>query len=439
MINAIERSLMNFTAFIRNAIKAERNELLPVIGSFGFAFFLMACYSMLKPVRDAMASDWSDTTVSTLWTGTFLFSFVAVSAYGWLASRVSMKWLVIGTYGFFSSSFIVFYIAYLAVAPQYQALLGQAYYIWVSVFALFHLSVFWSFMSQIYTRDQALRLFAIIAAGISAGAIFGPAITLAFAPLLGTARLILLASTLLLMSIPLILVLNHAMAKTHRPGDNQHRISEQSLGGTFYAGFVEFFAHRRLLGIGGFIFIFTGISTFVYFAQKNVLADFSLDERTQILAGLELSVNIMTLVIGIFLTNRMVKGFGLATSLAIVPLLVVVGLLLVAIHPAAWMIIALQFVRRVGNYAVTRPSREMLFTAVDPVARFKVKPVIDIVCYRGGDVFWSWCFALLTTGLGLGLSSIAVIGAGIATVWALVGIYLGRGFEREQEKRGRRD
>lgn len=426
---------MNLMTFIRNTIKVERNELLPVLGSFLFAFFLMASYSMLKPVRDAMASDWSDATVSSLWTGTFLFSFVAVSAYGWAASRISMKWLVPGTYAFFALTFIVFYAAYLTVSKGSQVWLGQAYYVWVSVFALFHISVFWSFMTQLYTREQAVRLFAIIATGVSAGAIFGPGITLAFAPLLGTANLILLASSSLLLSIPLILFLNHSIAKTHHPDDNEHRISDQALGGSFYAGFVEFVSHRQLLGIGGFIFIFTGISTFVYFAQKNVLVDFSVDERTQILAGLELAVNIMTVVIGLFLTNRMVKRFGIAASLAIVPVLLAAGLLLVAGNPAAWMIIGLQFIRRVGNYAVTRPSREMLFTAVDPVARFKAKPVVDIVCYRGGDVFWSWCFTFLTAGLNLGLSSIALIGAGIATVWAALAIYLGAEFEREQESR----
>ena len=145
---------MNFTTFIRNTIKVEPNELLPVMGSFLFAFLLMASYSMLKPVRDAMASDWSDATVSMLWTGTFLFSFMAVAAYGWVASRVSMKWLVPGTYAFFASTFIVFYLAYLGVAEGLQAWLGQAYYVWVSVFALFHISVFWSFMTQLYTRDQ---------------------------------------------------------------------------------------------------------------------------------------------------------------------------------------------------------------------------------------------------------------------------------------------
>lgn len=428
---------MNLPALTRQVIKAEKDELAPVMGSFLFAFFLMASYSMLKPVRDAMASDWSDAAVSTLWTATFLFSFVAVAVYGWAASRVSLSRLVPGVYLFFASTFIAFYIAYLNTAQGGQIWLGQAYYVWVSVFALFHISVFWSFMSQMYTRDQATRLFAIIATGASAGSVFGPGITLTFAPLLGPANLILLASGLLLLSIPLIFFLSRSITQTHSPDDKEHRISNKALGGNFYAGFAALITHRQLLGIGGFIFIFTGISTFVYFAQKNVLADFNTAERAQVLAGLELSVNIMTFVIGLFLTNRLVKRFGLTISLALIPALVAVGLLLVAGNPAAWMIIGLQFVRRVGNYAVTRPSREMLFTAVDPTARFKAKPVVDIVCYRGGDVFWAWCFTMLTTGLGFSLSSVVLVGAGIAAIWAIIGAYLGRQFEVEQVQCGR--
>ena len=427
---------MKIKLYIRNLIKVEPNELSSVVGSFLFAFLLMSSYSMLKPVRDAMASDWTDATVSTLWTLTFLFSFVAVSIHGWVASRVRMTVFVPGIYAFFALTFILFYLAYRSLPAEMIDGLGQSYYVWVSVFALFHISVFWSFMTQMYTREQATRLFATIATGASAGAIFGPSITLAFAPLLGSANLILLATTVLLLSIPLVLFLTHAITKTHSPDDTDHHISNQALGGSFYAGFVEFITHRQLLGIGMFIFIFTGISTFVYFAQKNVLADFASAERAQILAGIELAVNIMTFVIGIFLTNRLVKRFGITCSLAIVPVLVVAGLLLVAGNPAVWMIVGLQFVRRVGNYAVTRPSREMLFTTVDPVARFKAKPVVDIICYRGGDVFWAWCFTFLTSGLGLGLNSVALTGAGIAAIWAVTGIYLGRQFERGKKGQG---
>lgn len=428
-------------SFWQKTTDIKPKETKAVLVSFLFAFVLMTAYSMLKPVRDAMSSDWSDTAVSQLWTFTFLFSFVAVSIQGFFASRISLKWLVPATYIFFTATFMLFYIVYQSMpeplvddAVELASLdlsskhhfLGQTYYVWVSVFALFHLSVFWSFMTQIYTREQAARLFAFIATGASAGAIFGPIITVVFGEILGIANLVLLASIILLCSIPLTFYLNRLLAKTHDAGDTEHTMANKPLGGSLYNGFVEFVSNKKLLGIGVFIFIFTGISAFIYFAQKNVLVDFDRDVRAQIWAGLDLMVNIMTFVVGIFFTSKIVRKFGMAFSLSIVPFLVMAGLLIVMGIPSVWMIVGLQFVRKVGNYAVTKPSREMLFTAVDAESRFKAKPIIDIVIYRGGDVFWAWGFAILTDQFQLGLGQMALIGAIIAGVWGMVGVYLGK-------------
>ena len=251
---------------------------------------------------------------------------------------------------------------------------------------------------------------------------------------LGTSNLVLIASLLLLSAIPIVLFLNSTLKKTHEQGDHAHELQDKPIGGSLYSGFVEFATNKRLLGIGIFIFIFTGISAFVYFAQKNVLVGFDRDTRTQIWAGLDLAVNIMTFVVGIFLTNQLVKRFGVSTSLSIVPFLVMAGLLVIAGIPSVTMVVALQFIRKVGNYAVTRPSREMLFTTIDSDSRFKAKPVIDIVIYRGGDVFWAWAFAFLTGGLKLSLPTVMIIGGFIATVWGIIGLRLGRSFENDEER-----
>ena len=428
-------------SFWQKSTNIKPKETKAVFVCFLFAFVLMSAYTMLKPVRDAMSSDWSDTAVSQLWTFTFLFSFVAVSIQGFFASRISLRRLVPGTYIFFALTFIVFYLFYQSVPEPVSengaelasldlsskhSFLGQIYYVWVSVFALFHLSVFWSFMSQVYTKEQAARLFAFIATGASAGAIFGPIITVVFGEFLGIDNLVLLASIILLCSVPLIFYLNRILAKTHDPDDTKHLLMNKPLGGSLYNGFVEFVSNKKLLGIGLFIFIFTGISAFVYFAQKNVLVDFDRDVRAQIWAGLDLAVNIMTFAIGMFVTSRIVKKFGMAVSLSIVPFLVMAGLIMVIGIPSVWMIVGLQFVRKVGNYALTKPSREMLFTAVDAESRFKAKPIVDIVIYRGGDVFWAWGFAILTDQLQFGLGQMAIIGAVIAGIWGMVGIYLGK-------------
>jgi AAA family ATP:ADP antiporter len=192
-----------------------------------------------------------------------------------------------------------------------------------------------------------------------------------------------------------------------------------------------FFSNPYLLSIGLFIFLYTGISSFVYFELKNLLSDLTRSERTAVWAQMDLAVNILSISTGLFVTGRLVSKLGMPATIALVPIVICVGLLALAISPLLGVVIALQIVRRAGNYAVTRPAREMLFTRVDRETRFKAKPVIDIVAYRGGDMLMAWLFTGLTQGLGLGLAAVAAVGAGIAALWSLLGIYLGRWFERD--------
>jgi AAA family ATP:ADP antiporter len=191
-----------------------------------------------------------------------------------------------------------------------------------------------------------------------------------------------------------------------------------------------FVTNPYLLAIGLFILLYTTIGSFVYFEQKNLLAEYTRAERTQILAYVDWVVNVLTFSIGMFATSRIVTRFGMATTLALVPVFIVAGLVILAFAPILIVALALQVGRRAGNYAITRPAREMLFTAVDRETRFKAKPVIDIAVYRGGDAISSIAFAGLTDGVGLGLGAMAAIGAGIAAVWAMVGRRLGGLFAR---------
>jgi AAA family ATP:ADP antiporter len=208
-------------------------------------------------------------------------------------------------------------------------------------------------------------------------------------------------------------------------------LSAAKIGGNPIAGFKMFFSNPYLLAIGAFIFLYTAIGSFAYFEQKNLLADFDRETRTQILGGVDFIVNCLTFAIGMFATSRIVTRFGMPFTLALVPVFVAVGLLILAVAPILTILLAFQVGRRAGNYGITRPAREMLYTAMDRETRFKAKPVIDIAVYRGGDAVSSIAFAGLTDGLGLGLGAMAAVGAGIASVWALVGRYLGRFFERE--------
>lgn len=398
-------------------------EIKPTLLSFLMIFILMASYFVLRPIRDAMASDWSDAEVSMLWNLQFFISAGIVAVYGWMVSTVRFKYVVPVVYGVFALSFIAFYLLTPIFAEP--TLIEKTFYVWVSAFSLFHVSVFWSLMASTFSKEQGKRLFAIIAAGGSAGAILGPSIPAFFAQHLGLDFLMLIAAAGLCLVVPLVLMLSCFQAEGQ---DAENQLSN-SIGGKWWSGFGSLFGNRYLLGIAAFILMYVFISSFVYFEQKNLLVDYSRSERASILGGLDFVVNLLTFVLAFFVTGRVVKKLGMPVALALLPVLLVVGMLALAIAPLIVVLLAIQVSRRAGNYAVTRPAREMLFTQVSQEERFKAKPVVDIVVYRGGDAVSGSVFALLTEGLGIGLIAVAVIGAGISAAWAAVGIVLGRLYE----------
>jgi AAA family ATP:ADP antiporter len=414
--------------FLKTASKVKEKEVKAVIFSFLFVVVLMSAYYILRPVRDAMASDWSDAEVSWLWTLNFFISTAIVALYGSMVSKFRFRLLVPTMYGIFAISFIIFYA--LGSVFEDRTLIDKSFYVWVSVFSLFHISVFWTFMSELFSKEQSGRLFGIIAVGASVGGLIGPSITAFFSVSLGADNLMLIASMMLLIPIPIIFYLQSLKSKELNNEVLDIPDSNQSIGGNPLAGFKMFFSNPYLLSIGLFIFLYTGISSFVYFELKNLLSDFSRSERSVIWAQMDLAVNILAISTGLFATGRIVTKFGMPATIAMVPIMICIGLLVLAISPLLGVVMVLQIIRRAGNYAVTRPAREMLFTLVNQETRFKAKPVIDIVAYRGGDMLTAWLFTGLTQGLGLGLAAVAAVGAGIASVWALVGIYLGKWFDR---------
>ncbi|WP_166849317.1 NTP/NDP exchange transporter [Pseudoteredinibacter isoporae] len=412
----------------------EPHEQKPAIAAFFMALMLMTAYFILRPVRDAMASDWSDSEVSMLWNIQFFLAVGIVALYGFAVSRMTLRKLAPFIYSFFSLSFVLFYF----LTPWFSnpVLLEKGFYLWVTVFSLLNLSVFWSFVSTIFTKDQCMRLFPFIGAGASAGAMLGPTIPLFFSRAMGLDNLMLVAAITLLLVIPVALYLNRIQAAVD--GENQYRQKDgpSVIGGPWWKGFSDVLSNRYLLGIAVFILLYVFLSSFMYFQQKNILAEFSRPERTQILGGIDWIVNLMTFVFAFALTNRMVKYLGMGLTLASVPLLLVLGMGILAFAPWVTILLGVQIARRVGNYSITRPAREMLFTEVSQEERFKAKPVIDVVVYRGGDAVSASLFALLSDGMGLGLGAISCIAAGIASVWAALGVRLGRLYERSDSQDG---
>ena len=359
----VERNDNIFARIMKTASKINPNELRTVLVSFLFVFTIMAAYYILRPVRDAMASDWTRTEISQLWNINFFLCLMVVAIYGFFVTRVKFKYLVPGVYAFFAITFILFYVftngsqdavlLNLAIdwsLINYELLLtvDKAFYLWVSVFSLYHISMFWTFMADLFTKEQSNRLFAFIAAGASLGALVGPSIPAFFAESLGT-ELMLMAALLLVVPIVLSFYLERLkIADLHNESVHVD-ISKQQIGGNPLAGFKMFFTNPYLLGIGAFLLFYTALGSFVYFAQTDVLRPFDEVVRTKYLARVDLIVNILTFALGMFATGRIVTRFGMSITLALVPVIMVAGMAILAFAPIMIVALTLQVVRRAGN------------------------------------------------------------------------------------------
>jgi AAA family ATP:ADP antiporter len=417
----------------RAATLIEANETRAVTWSFFTGFTVMSAYFFLRPVRDSMASDWSDAEISQLWTIQFFLSLGLVMIYGLACSKIRFRFLVPAVYTFYAVTFALFFLGSRFMTDA--VLLDKSFYVWVSLFSLFHLSVFWSFMADTFSSAQAKRLFPFIGVGVSAGAAAAPLVVAVIANDVGNENLMLVAAAILLIAIPMIFYLQRLKIAELRNEDVHANLGAATMGGKWWQGFRDFATNPYLLTIGVFILLYTAIQAFIYFETTELLRIYEeREQRTTILALRDAVANILTFGLGLFVTGRLVKRLGMPRTLALLPAFCALGFLILAMAPVLSVLLAVDIARRAGEYGITRPAREMLFTSVDRETRFKTKPVVDVVVYRGGDAWWGGIFAALSEGVGLGFAAMSLIGSGFAAAWVASALYLGRVFERRERQ-----
>ena len=401
-------------------LKIEPGEGAAVAWAFAYFFLLLASYYSLRPVRDEMGIAGGIDKLPWVFTGTFLVMLAAVPLFGWLTARLPRQQFLPLVYGFFILNLLLFYGVFQVDAWRTHT--ARAFFIWVSVFNLFVVSVFWSFMVDLFSSAQGKRLFGLIAAGGTAGAISGPALTALLVAPLGPVNLLPLSALMLAAAMLCIRQLGHWSAQRLTP-----QAPTAPLGGSILAGLTLIVRSPYLLGLALFMLLFTTLSTFLYFEQAHIVAQSfaSSAERTRFFALLDLGVNTLTVLIQVFITSRLLTHLGVAGSLALIPLLSALGFALLALTPVLAALAGFQVLRRAGEYAITRPARELLYTVVDRETKYKAKNALDTLVYRGGDALAGWLFAGLKS-LGLGFVVIAWIAVPIALAWAAVALWLGR-------------
>jgi AAA family ATP:ADP antiporter len=423
---------------LQRLVKVKPEETSALLWSFLYFFSLLCSYYILRPLRDEMGISAGIEHLQWVFTGTFIAMLVAVPIFGYVATRMPIRRLLPVVYGFFILNILIFFV--LLQINVSQTAVSQAFFIWTSVFNLFVVSIFWSFMADLFSNAQARRLFGFIAAGGSAGAIAGPSLTTMLVGIVGPVNLLLISAAWLTTAVLCIRRLTrwnrplpqgnmdtNAPRLVDAPGSRSMQRRDVPLGGSILDGIRLVLYSPYLLGICLFIWFYTNLSTFLYFEQAHIVSNAFQDpaERTALFASIDLLVNVLTIGLQLFLTGRIIARVGLPITLALLPFLMACGFVGLGLAPILPVLILFQVIRRAGNYALARPAREVLYTVVAREAKYKAKNFIDTVVYRAGDAISSWLFAGLK-GIGLSLSSMAFLAVPIAVLCLCTGLLLGR-------------
>jgi AAA family ATP:ADP antiporter len=393
-------------------------------------FMLLGSYYILRPVRDAMATVVGVDQLQNLFTGTLIFTVLCAPLFAWLTGHFKLSRVLPGIFWFWIINILIFYVLFQNSTENRWV--AAAYFWWFSVVNLFMISVFWSLMVDLFAPGQAARLFAIIAAGGSIGAIAGPTVTRIFVQAVGIDGMLLIAAA----GFGVVIVLVHLLMREKdrlqaRQEETQRSTLEHKLGGSVLDGFSALFKSPYLLNQAAFFLLMTWVATVAYFLQTDLITrNFTdLASRTRALADIDLVVNICSALVLIFGLGRLITRFGVTAGLVLNPILMVIALIAMALSPTLLMMQAMQVVRRASQYAIARPCREICFTVVPQESRYKAKNVIDTVVYRLGDVSAAWLQAGLRV-LGFGTGGTLGLGLAASGVWVLVSLALGRRYEK---------
>jgi len=404
-------------------VAVQAGEVRALLWSFAYFFCLLAGYYVLRPVRDEMGLASGIKNLPWLFTATFFVMLAVVPIYGALV------------YHFFVANILIFWVLLTqGIALQLTA---QTFFVWISVFNLFAVSVFWSFMADLYGSEQGKRLFGFIAAGGSAGALLGPIIATTLAVPIGRANLLIIAAVLLEAAVFCALRLETAAAafKAERDAGTTGvttKPAQAALGGSWIAGIMMIVRSPYLAGIAVWVALLSLAGTFLYFQQAEIVRVMTDDpnQRTAIFARIDLAVSLLTIVVQFLATGKLIKRFGAGPAAAFLPLVFAIGFIALWATPMLWVVIAFQAVQRAANFAISNPAREVLFTVVEREEKYKAKNVIDNVVFRGSDALFGWLFHALR-GLGLELGAISLATVPVTAAWLALALALGR----MQEKR----
>ena len=410
-------------------VDVDRTEVAALIWSFAFFFFVLCAYYIIRPLRDEMGVSLGPARLQWLFSAVFAVMLAAVPLFGWVVSSFARRRIVPIVYGFLIANLLIFWGLF--AAGVHGTLVAATFFVWVSVFNLFVVSLFWSLMSDLYRSEQARRLYGFIAAGGSAGALAGPLLTQSLVGIVGATNLLLLSALLMSAATQAALALRRLFS-----GVAGRQSEERPLGKGLLAGAVAVWRSPYLFRIALWILIANLVSTLFYLEQARIVGETLTDrtQRVELFARLDLAVSLATILAQVFLTPRVLARFGLPAAIAVLPSFAAFGLLGLALWPTLGVIVSILAIERALAFAISNPALKVLYTVLAPEEKYKAQNFNDTVVFRGGDAAAGWLFNGLAKSLGLGLGTVAALCLPLALIWLLLSLLLGRQHAQSTER-----
>ncbi len=408
----------------------------PAVAAAFVLFFCVLCgYFMLRPVRETIGTVLGEKEVEDLFVATWLGSIAVIPIYGLACSHLPRAVVLAAVYALFGGSLLV--LAGEMSADPGNVAAARFFYVWISIFNLFVVSVFWTLMVDRSTSEQAKRLFGVIAAGGTIGGLIAPVLTDFLIGRVGRTGVLIASASMFAVAILCQMILLRLWRRSPKAASADSPIKERPIGGNPFAGITQVLRSPYLLGFCLFVFLLASVTTFLYFDQLRLVKEAfpNEDDRTQVFARIDFVVQAVTLFTQLFFTGRIASRLGVVVLLVSVPLAMLGGFLTLALISNFWVLAVVMVIRRAGEYALTRPGREILFTSVDTETKYKAKNFIDVVVYRGGDALSSQVRGGLKAS-DMSTAALALVGAGLALLWAFVGLWLARRHDAQPAAEG---
>ena len=418
--------------WLKKFVNVNPSEIKALLVSCLYFYLVLCAYYIFRPIRNEMTIANGLENIQWLLLLAMLVLFAVMPVFGWITGRFKTRQFMSYCTLFFASNLVIFF--FLFNVEERPLWVSRAFFVWVNVFNMFIVSLFWSFMNDVYSKTQSKRLFAFIASGGTAGALTGPVITNLLVGSFGLGYLLLISAVVLASSVLCInwLIKWKNVEFNEDPNDKKiHTVADESLSGSIWDGLLLILKSPYLVGICAFVAIYAIALTFVMIYQAELIEILYTDpiERTKLFSKIDFASTLIALVLQLLVTSNLIRWLGFRSTLMLIPLGITIGFCFLAANPILTVTLVLTVFRRAGDYAIMKPAREMLFSVVSREEKYKAKNFIDTAILRTGDTTGAW----LLTGakaIGASASTIPLIGVGMGIAWCSVAYWLGTQYNR---------